>query len=389
MTFALSSKPYNCWTCDHFQPKDPENTVEGWCRKSAPFGLDLYGPISGGDILENKGDVLTHDDSTDTILPVGSDGQVLTANSAVSNGISWETPSSGASPLTTKGDLYTYDTDDQRLPVGSDGQILSADSSETTGLKWIDNPVKDEYRYLQAEMMGSANNTIGLFARACVNQNNPSGLALTSSANIYSSGQLTPWILPHDWRVIDIKVACASAAVSTATKGAAPTLRLDFYQINIANRTLQTNGTQRLPCIANQTDIGINNTLTPGTSLIYFAKEVFPGGYIEPANSTLFGFEFVNESGSEDTINGITQATAYVELVKLPLVSAMAAMAAAESAGEPFVGSIDPNDISQDESYAKWALMKVAPNEWCGEWKPASSRIVPPVPPFTYPEPTP
>lgn len=43
----------------------------------------------------------------------------------------------GASPLTTKGDVYTYDTGDARLAVGGDGQVLSADSAETTGLKWI------------------------------------------------------------------------------------------------------------------------------------------------------------------------------------------------------------------------------------------------------------
>ncbi len=45
-----------------------------------------------------------------------------------------------ASPLTTKGDIYTYDTVDQRLPVGTDGYVLSADSGEATGLKWIASP---------------------------------------------------------------------------------------------------------------------------------------------------------------------------------------------------------------------------------------------------------
>jgi len=40
------------------------------------------------------------------------------------------------SPLTTKGDLYTYSTSDARLPVGSNDQILVADSSTSTGLKW-------------------------------------------------------------------------------------------------------------------------------------------------------------------------------------------------------------------------------------------------------------
>lgn len=38
--------------------------------------------------------------------------------------------------LTTKGDIYTYSTVDARLPVGSNTQILMADSSTATGQKW-------------------------------------------------------------------------------------------------------------------------------------------------------------------------------------------------------------------------------------------------------------
>jgi hypothetical protein len=40
------------------------------------------------------------------------------------------------SPLTTKGDLYTFSTLDARLPVGTNNQILVADSTASTGLKW-------------------------------------------------------------------------------------------------------------------------------------------------------------------------------------------------------------------------------------------------------------
>jgi hypothetical protein len=46
----------------------------------------------------------------------------------------------GASPLTTKGDLYTFSSLDTRLPVGADGEVLASDSGETTGLKWVSPP---------------------------------------------------------------------------------------------------------------------------------------------------------------------------------------------------------------------------------------------------------
>ncbi len=41
-----------------------------------------------------------------------------------------------ASPLTTKGDLYTYSTSDTRLAVGTNGTVLTAASGEATGLQW-------------------------------------------------------------------------------------------------------------------------------------------------------------------------------------------------------------------------------------------------------------
>lgn len=41
-----------------------------------------------------------------------------------------------ASPLTTKGDLYTYSTVDARLAVGSNGTTPIADSGEAVGIRW-------------------------------------------------------------------------------------------------------------------------------------------------------------------------------------------------------------------------------------------------------------
>ena len=41
-----------------------------------------------------------------------------------------------SSPLTTKGDVWGYSTTNARVPVGTNGQILTADSTEATGVKW-------------------------------------------------------------------------------------------------------------------------------------------------------------------------------------------------------------------------------------------------------------
>ena len=41
-----------------------------------------------------------------------------------------------ASPLTTKGDVYVYGTGNARLAVGTNGQVLKADSTTATGLAW-------------------------------------------------------------------------------------------------------------------------------------------------------------------------------------------------------------------------------------------------------------
>ncbi len=89
----------------------------------------------GGSPLTTKGDIYTFT-TVDARLPVGTDGYLLSANSAASTGLSWVAPGSGASPLTTKGDLYTFTTVDARLPVGANGQVLTADSTAASGVAW-------------------------------------------------------------------------------------------------------------------------------------------------------------------------------------------------------------------------------------------------------------
>ena len=62
------------------------------------------------------------------------------------NGSGWDTVAgvgaqgatgaSGTAPLTTKGDLLGYDTAANRVAVGTNGQVLTADSTAATGVAW-------------------------------------------------------------------------------------------------------------------------------------------------------------------------------------------------------------------------------------------------------------
>jgi len=48
-------------------------------------------------------------------------------------------PTTANSPLTAKGDLFTYSTAPARLAVGNNGESLVADSAATTGLRYQGN----------------------------------------------------------------------------------------------------------------------------------------------------------------------------------------------------------------------------------------------------------
>jgi len=71
--------------------------------------------------------------NTNTRLGIGTAGQVLAVSGG---GVPAWTTTADVTPLTTKGDLFTFTTVDARLGVGTNGQTLVADSAEATGLKW-------------------------------------------------------------------------------------------------------------------------------------------------------------------------------------------------------------------------------------------------------------
>jgi hypothetical protein len=100
--------------------------------------------ITADSIWDAKGD-LAVGTGVDTAakLSVGSNGQVLTADSTQSSGIKWAAAPGGALVAVdtiwdAKGDLAVGTGADtaSKLSVGSDGQVLIADSAQSSGLKW-------------------------------------------------------------------------------------------------------------------------------------------------------------------------------------------------------------------------------------------------------------
>jgi hypothetical protein len=85
--------------------------------------------------LTNKGDILVYDNSGNARLPVGTDGQILSANSSATTGLQWI--NTVTIPLTTAGDLLVHNgTASVRLPVGSNGQFLKVNTSLDSKLEW-------------------------------------------------------------------------------------------------------------------------------------------------------------------------------------------------------------------------------------------------------------
>ena len=109
---------------------------------AAVTSIATAGLISGGTITGTG--TITTSMATNKLVGRSTAGTGVMEEITLGTGLSFSgttlNASGAASPLTTKGDIYTYSTVDARLPVGLDTQILVADSTTTTGLKWAAQP---------------------------------------------------------------------------------------------------------------------------------------------------------------------------------------------------------------------------------------------------------
>lgn len=105
-----------------------------WVKKGTELGVPATGNITA---LDTNGDGVA--DSADQIegIALAADSTYYGKNQNGTVGF-WAIPE--YSPLTTKGDLYTHDGNKGfKLPIGTNGQLLSADPSTPTGMRWVDS----------------------------------------------------------------------------------------------------------------------------------------------------------------------------------------------------------------------------------------------------------
>lgn len=191
---------------------------------------DPVGPTQGGTGITTyaTGDVL-YASAVNTLakLPIGTVNQVLTVSAG---GIPSWSAAGTASPLTTKGDVYTYSTTEARLGVGADTFVLTADSAEATGLKWAAGggatPPK-VYWFAAESLQPLETNSAAIFKLAGSNVKT-FVRAFDTSTEEFANGKLE---VPADVSTTGSDLVTFRAYVMASTAAASKNVKLTFGHI--------------------------------------------------------------------------------------------------------------------------------------------------------------
>jgi hypothetical protein len=216
---------------------------------------------------------------SDVQISAPANGQLLQYN--LSSG-KWINSTVGVSPLTTKGDLYTFTTVNARLPVGTNGQFLSANSATATGLEWTAAPAAS----LQAvtDVGSTTTNTIlvgsisGLYGEIQPSVIGTTDAVSGSNAYLDAIGAIT------------LSNGIGQAAIVTST------LSNVGLQFELPNKTA---GTYTLATTADITGGGLEYGVASGTN----TYAVTISGVTAYTDGDSYAIKFTNGNNDDSTIN--------------------------------------------------------------------------------------
>lgn len=225
--------------------------------------VDAAGAFMNTD-LNAKGDIITATaDNTPAILSVGTDGQVLTADSAQANGIKWATPSAG-------GGQSTYDV----IIANSGGDYTTLDAYFTAGATAGDRIFVKDSHTLGAAITSSANNLTIIGA----GKNDVVIDMATNSTAITLSGTGV--------KIEGIGFNTGSTTVKLTISGA--NARIEDIKLTTAHFPVDTlNCTGSNATITNSSFISTYTSTTTNGALVYISGDysIFTNNYVESYTS--------------------------------------------------------------------------------------------------------
>ncbi len=190
---------------------------------------------------------------------------------------------------------------------------------------------------------------------------------ITSSSSFQAGTNFPFFGLPNS-RIYHMLVCLGSAAVGGPGPPVSPFVKIDFFNETGSSRT--NLGTVNVPL-----DSLTTKTMNNPSPLSYQQRNfTLPTPIVIP-NLNMWGFELdlsVTDDSQMSAFDVINVAC-YVE--QNFLVSAGGGLTTA-----------NPDDLTEEESFAKYSIIEVAPNMWCGEYK-HTNKVVPAIPPWTPPTP--
>jgi len=228
----------------------------------------------------------------------------VTGALAIANGGTGQTTKTAAmdalAPTTTKGDLLVDNgTNVIRVAVGTNNQVLTADSAQASGVKWA--AASGGAHTFEASNAATVSSSYAMLSKHCIDTNNPSGLPTGSPYTYWGSGGADPFLAVEAMTITKAMVSVQTCCVSQDTVGATATLRIDVYQEDYSSRTLLGS----LDFSMNTAKVQTSNTLSATDNAQSVA---LTGLSISIPAGTRFSMQFTNRSADNTQINGVARA---------------------------------------------------------------------------------